>query len=204
MKLSRDWLHDYVDLTGVSDDDLKQRFTEIGHAVDSIERHGDDTVFDLEITTNRVDAMSHLGMARELAAALGREVRNAPPTPKKTSPTGPATIRIEAPEMCERFSGLVIRGVTIKPSPPRVQRRLEAVGLRPISNVVDVTNYVMLALGHPMHAYDLDRVADATIIVRAGKPGEKLRTLDNELRAIDPATVVIADGKKAVGLGGIM
>ncbi|HWW62534.1 MAG TPA: phenylalanine--tRNA ligase subunit beta [Thermoanaerobaculia bacterium] len=204
MKLSRDWLHDYVDLTGVSDDDLKQRFTEIGHAVDSMERHGDDTVFDLEITTNRVDAMSHLGMARELAAALGREVRIAPPTPQQTGPTGPATIRIEAPEMCERFSGLVIRGVTIKPSPPQVQRRLEAVGLRPISNVVDVTNYVMLALGHPMHAYDLDRVADATILVRAGKPGEKLRTLDNELRAIDAETVVIADGKKAIGLGGIM
>src|SRR3954469_23252351 len=81
MKLSRDWLSDYVDLTGISDQELSERFTNIGHAVDSIERHGDDTVFDLEITTNRVDAMSHLGMARELAAAFGREVRTPHPQP---------------------------------------------------------------------------------------------------------------------------
>jgi len=204
MKLSREWLHDYVDLDGISDEELTRRFTEIGHAVDSVERHGDDTVFDLEITTNRVDAMSHFGMARELAAAFGREIRNAPQPPQQVSPTGPATIRIEASEMCRRFSGLVIRNVAIKPSPANIQRRLEAVGLRPINNVVDVTNYVMLALGHPMHAYDLDRVGGATIIVRAGKHNEKMRTLDNELRAIDTDTVVIADAQKPVGLGGVM
>jgi phenylalanyl-tRNA synthetase beta chain len=204
MKLSREWLNDYVDLAGLSDDELAQRFTAIGHAVESQETHGEDTVYDLEITTNRVDAMSHLGMARELAASLGTEVRNQPPVPEKTSPTGPVTVRIDAPEMCRRFSGLVIRGVNIGPSPEKIQRRLEAVGLRPINNVVDVTNYVMLALGHPMHAYDLDRVADATIIVRAGKAGESMKTLDNAVRKMDVETVVIADGRKPVGLGGVM
>jgi phenylalanyl-tRNA synthetase beta chain len=161
-------------------------------------------VYDLEITTNRVDAMSHLGMARELAAALGADVRAVPPAPAKTSPTGPVSIRIDAPEMCRRFSGLVIRGVKIGPSPAAMQRRLEAVGLRPINNVVDVTNYVMLALGHPMHAYDLDRLTGGTIIVRAGKPGESMKTLDNLVRTMDAETVVIADGKHAVGLGGII
>jgi phenylalanyl-tRNA synthetase beta chain len=204
MKLSREWLNDYIDIAGLSDDELAQRFTAIGHAVESRERHGDDTVYDLEITTNRVDAMSHLGMARELAAALGTEVRNLPPVPENTSPTGPVDIRIEAPQMCRRFTGLVIRGVTVRPSPEAIQRRLEAVGLRPINNVVDVTNYVMLAIGHPMHAYDLDRVADATIIVRAGKAGESMKTLDNAIRKMDAETVVIADGKKPVGLGGVM
>jgi len=204
MKLSRDWLSDYIDPSGLSDDELAERFTAIGHAVESMDRHGDDTVYDLEITTNRVDAMSHIGMARELAATLGRETRNMPAAPARVSATGPVTIRIDAPEMCRRFSGLVIRGVAIKPSSEKIQRRLEAVGLRPINNVVDVTNYVMLAAGHPMHAYDLDKLAGATIIVREGKAGEKMRTLDNELRAIDPATVVIADAKHPVGLGGVM
>ena len=204
MKLSRDWLQDHIDLSDLSDEALAQRFTEIGHAVEATERHGEDTVFDLEITTNRVDAMSHVGMARELAAALGREVRNAPPVPSETSPAGPVTIRIEAPEMCSRFSALVIRNVQVKPSPAKIARRLEAVGLRPINNIVDITNYVMMTIGHPMHAYDLDRVANATIIVRPGKAGEKMKTLDGETRTMDPETVVIADGTHPVGLGGVM
>ncbi|HEX6161688.1 MAG TPA: phenylalanine--tRNA ligase subunit beta, partial [Thermoanaerobaculia bacterium] len=204
MKLSRHWLSDHIDLSDLSDEALAQRFTEIGHAVESMERHGDDTVYDLEITTNRVDAMAHIGMARELAAALQRETRNLPAPPQSSSPDGPVSIRIDVPEMCRRFSGLVLRDVKIGPSPKAMQQRLEAVGLRPINNVVDVTNYVMMAAGHPMHAYDLDRVADATIVVRAGKPGESMTTLDNARRTIDPDTVIIADGKHAVGLGGVM
>jgi phenylalanyl-tRNA synthetase beta chain len=208
MKLSRDWLSDYVDLSDLSDDELGRRFTHIGHAIESVERHGDDTVFDLEITTNRVDAMSHLGMARELAAALGREIRVAAPAsgagrPGAAAPT-PVTIRIDAPEMCARFSGIVVRNVAVKPSSPEVKRRLEAVGLRPISNIVDATNYVMAAFGHPLHAYDLDKLAEHTIIVRQGKAGETIKTLDGETRKIDPETVVIADAKRAIGLGGIM
>lgn len=204
MKLSRDWISDYVDLAGISDDDLERRFTEIGHAIESVEKHGDDTVFDLEITTNRVDAMSHLGMARELAAALGRELRDAPRFEGETTTVGSVKVQIEAREMCARFSGYVIRGVTIKPSPERIQRRLEAVGLRPINNVVDVTNYVMLALGHPLHAYDLAKVGGETIIVRAGRDGESMRSLDSEVRKLDRDTCVIADANKAIGLGGVI
>ena len=206
MKLSRSWLNDYVDLSDLSDDELGARLTEIGHAIEAVETHGDDTVFDVEITTNRIDAMSHLGMARELAAALKREVRNVPQPARSEGleVTKDVTIRIEAPEMCRRFSALAIRGVKIGPSPEKVRTRLEAVGLRSISNVVDVTNYVMLALGHPLHAYDLNRIAKKTIIVRAGQKGEKLRTLDGEMRAVDPETVMIADAERGLGLGGIM
>src|SRR5437762_4603153 len=125
MKLSRDWLSDYVDLTGISDAELAERFTNIGHAVDSIEKHDDDTVFDLEITTNRVDAMSHLGMARELAAAFGRELRAPHPAFSHPLPAergdgpgvrGVETI-IEAPHMSSRCTALAIRGITIKESP---------------------------------------------------------------------------------------
>ena len=215
MKLSREWLNDYVDLSGISDEELGKRFTEIGHAIESVEKHGGDTVFDLEITTNRVDAMSHLGMARELAAALGREVRglgSPASSPAQASAasggyqTGASqvTIRIDVPEMCSRYTGKAVRAVTIKPSPEKIRRRLEAVGLRAINNVVDVTNYVMLAVGHPLHGFDLDRLADATIIVRAGAKGETMRSLDGQTRAVDPETVIIADAKKAVALGGII
>src|SRR5438067_2899570 len=125
MKLSRDWLSDYVDLSGLSDDELAQRFTEIGHAVESRQSHGSDTVFDLEITTNRVDAMSHVGMARELAAALGR------PSVTPTVSEGPGraggavSVTIEEKEMCRRYTAKVIRNVAITASDPKIARRLE-------------------------------------------------------------------------------
>src|SRR3954463_8599137 len=108
MKFSRQWLNDYVDLSDLSDDQLGVRLTEIGHAVEATEQHGDDTVFDLEITTNRVDAMSHIGMARELAAALGRTAAGTPASPPAGSAaSSPPTVKIEAPEMCARYTALV-------------------------------------------------------------------------------------------------
>ena len=204
MKFSRQWLNDYVDLSDLSDDQLGVRLTEIGHAVESTEQHGDDTVFDLEITTNRVDAMSHLGMARELAAAIGRSAKTAASTVAGATASAPPTIRIDAPEMCSRYTALVIRNIVVKPSSPLVARRLEEVGLRPINNIVDITNYVMLALGHPLHAFDLDRVGGQTITVRRGTAGETMKSLDGEMRKIDADTVVIADAQRPVGLGGII
>jgi phenylalanyl-tRNA synthetase beta chain len=204
MKFSRQWLNDYVDLSDLSDDQLGVRLTEIGHAVEATEQHGDDTVFDLEITTNRVDAMSHIGMARELAAALGRATKETSAAAFGATSSTPPTIRIEAPEMCARYTALVIRNIAVKPSSPLVARRLEEVGLRPINNIVDVTNYLMLALGHPLHAFDLDRVGGQAIIVRRGKAGETMKSLDGEMRKIDSDTVVIADAQRAVGLGGII
>ncbi|MBV9188805.1 MAG: phenylalanine--tRNA ligase subunit beta [Acidobacteria bacterium] len=204
MKFSRQWLNGYVDLSDLSDDQLGVRLTEIGHAVEATEQHGDDTVFDLEITTNRVDAMSHIGMARELAAALGRSAKETPAAAFGATSSAPPTIRIEAPEMCARYTALVIRNISVKPSSPQVARRLEEVGLRPINNIVDVTNYVMLALGHPLHAFDLDRVSGQTIIVRRGKTGETVKSLDGEMRKIDTDTVVIADAQRPVALGGII
>ena len=205
MKLSRSWISDYVDCGGLSDEDLGRRLTEIGHAVESVEQHGDDAVFDLEITTNRVDAMSHRGMARELAAALGRDLLvSAPPPPEAQSGNAAVNIRIEVPEMCRRYTALAIRGVTIKPSPERIRRRLEAVGLRPINNVVDATNYAMMALGHPLHAFDLDKLGGPAIVVRAGKPNESMKSLDGEMRRLDGQTAVIADAQKPVALGGVI
>jgi phenylalanyl-tRNA synthetase beta chain len=203
MKISRDWLTDLIDLGGISDADLATRMTEIGHAVEGIEAHDGDTVFEVEFTTNRIDAMSHKGLARELSAALGRPMKTAAAIATfDGSDTVP--IRIDAPELCSRYTGLVIRGVTPAPSSPRVARRLEAVGLRPINNIVDATNYVMLAYGHPLHAFDLDLLGGPAIVVRAAARGETLKTLDGVDRKLDPEMVVIADGVRGVALGGVM
>ncbi|MGK2859643.1 MAG: phenylalanine--tRNA ligase subunit beta [Thermoanaerobaculia bacterium] len=203
MKISRDWLSDYIDLSGIDDTSLAARLTEIGHAVEAVETHGGDTVFEIEFTTNRVDAMSHRGVARELSAALGRELV------AKASPAAPAIdatvrIRIDAASMCSRYTGLVVRGVKVGPSSAKVQRRLEAVGLRPINNVVDATNYVMLALGHPLHAFDLALLQGPEIVVRAARPGETMKTLDGIERKLDADMVVIADSTRGVALGGVM
>jgi phenylalanyl-tRNA synthetase beta chain len=206
MKISRDWLTDYVDVSALSDDELGAKMTEIGHAIESVEMHEGDTVFDVEFTTNRIDAMSHFGLARELAAALGKPLA-VPKDDLETSDTDAAArlpIRVDAPELCSRYTGLVVRGVTIRPSSEKIRRRLEAVGLRPINNIVDATNYMMVALGHPLHAFDLARLEGPAIVVRRGNEKEKVRTLDGVDRTIDRDTVVIADAKRAVALGGVM
>lgn len=207
MKISREWLADYVDLTDISDSELAAKLTSIGHAVESIETHEGSSVFDIEFTTNRVDAMSHLGLARELSAALGREMLTGTydfAEPDIDPAVGAVPIRIETADLCSRYTGLVIRDVTVRESSHRVRSRLEAVGLRPINNIVDATNYIMMATGHPMHAFDLDKLAGPEIRVRRGAAGEVIRTLDGEERRADENTVVIADRERGTALGGIM
>jgi phenylalanyl-tRNA synthetase beta chain len=205
MKISLEWLGDYVDLTPYSVDEIAARLTEIGHAVDAVEEEDGDTIFEIEFTTNRIDAMSHLGLAREIAAAFDIEVGHSPPAHYvSTDPSGGLSITIEDPELCSRYTGLVLRGVTIGPSAPEIQRRLRAIGLRPISNVVDATNYVMMAIGHPLHAFDFEKIEGREIRVRRGGAGETIRSLDGVDRSIDGDTVVIADRGGAVALGGII
>jgi len=203
MKISRDWVSDYVDLQGLSDEEIALRLTEIGHAVESVQAHGADTVFEIEFTTNRIDAMSHQGVARELAAAFSRPLLDRNPPSCVFTPGDVFPVSIEVPDLCTRYSALIIRGVTIRPSSPGIRTRLEAVGLRPINNVVDITNYLMLATGHPLHAFDLDLVHER-IIVRRGMQGERFKSLDGVDRLLDAATTVIADGKRAVAIGGII
>lgn len=165
-----------------------------------------DTVLEIEVTPNRPDCLSVVGVARELAALTGRELRVAPMVLKESSePVGAlARARIEAPDLCARFTARVISGVTISPSPAWMAARLRAVGLRPISNVVDVTNYVLWERGHPLHAFDLDTVTEATIVVRRAEMGERFVTLDGQARTLTDAMLVIADPARAIGLAGVM
>ncbi|HVT45881.1 MAG TPA: phenylalanine--tRNA ligase subunit beta [Thermoanaerobaculia bacterium] len=205
MRISRDWLGDHVDLTDLSDSEIGKRLTEIGHAVEAVEGTEGETVFEIEFTTNRIDAMSHRGLARELAAAFGRELFGSPAElPAGAVTTGDVSIRIEAADLCSRYTGLVIRGVTVGESNRAIRKRLLAAGHRPINNIVDATNYVMLDAGHPLHAFDLDRIAGRRIIVRRGEEGERIRTLDGEMREAGHESVVIADANGPVAFGGIM
>ncbi|GEJ58272.1 phenylalanine--tRNA ligase subunit beta [Anaeromyxobacter diazotrophicus] len=166
----------------------------------------DDVLLEVNVTPNRPDALSHLGIAREVAAFLGRPVK--PPAPRLVEGGGPAgdavRVRVEAPDRCHRYAARVIEGVKIGPSPAWLARRLEACGVRSISNAVDATNYVLLELGHPLHAFDLDQVAGHEIVARTARPGEKLTTLDGKERALDPEDLLIADRDRGSALAGVM
>jgi phenylalanyl-tRNA synthetase beta chain len=166
----------------------------------------DDVLLEVNVTPNRPDALSHVGIAREVAALFGRGV--ALPKSRLVEAGGPAAdavrVRIEAPEKCHRYAARVVEGVRIGPSPSWLSRRLEACGIRSISNVVDVTNFVLLELGHPLHAFDLDKVAGHEIVVRTARPGERLTTLDGKERVLDPDDLVIADRDRGSALAGVM
>jgi phenylalanyl-tRNA synthetase beta chain len=162
-----------------------------------------DTILDVNVTPNRPDALSHLGIARELSAITGVPVRM--PTSQPAGKGGlPARVDIEDTQRCPRYVARVIEGVHIGPSPLWVQERLRACGVRPISNVVDATNLALLELGHPLHGFDLDKLAGRRIIVRRAREGEPLTTLDGKERKLSADDLVIADGEKPVALAGVM
>ncbi|WP_242395006.1 phenylalanine--tRNA ligase subunit beta [Anaeromyxobacter oryzisoli] len=166
----------------------------------------EDVLLEVNVTPNRPDCLSHLGIARELAAILGQPVRL--PAPKLAEAGGPASdavkVRIDAPDRCARYAARVVEGVKIGPSPAWLARRLEACGVRSISNVVDATNYVLLELGHPLHAFDLERVAGREIVVRTAHPGERLATLDGKVRTLAPDDLLVADRDRGSALAGVM
>jgi phenylalanyl-tRNA synthetase beta chain len=166
----------------------------------------DDVLLEVNVTPNRPDALSHLGIAREVAALLGTKVRL--PQPRLAEGGGAASdavrVRIDAPDRCHRYAARVVEGVKIGPSPGWLARRLEGCGVRSISNVVDATNYALLELGHPLHAFDLEKVAGREIVVRTARPAEKLTTLDGKERALDPEDLLICDRDRGSALAGVM
>ena len=165
-----------------------------------------ETVLDVDVKPNRGDALSMVGLAREIAAFTGAELRLPPAeVAESDEPTvAHVGVRIEEPELNPRFTARWFDGVVNGPSPDWMQRRLVAAGMRPISAVVDVTNYVMHELGQPQHAYDADRVPEGRIVVRRGRSGERLETIDHVTRTLDDRMLVIADEEQAIGLAGIM
>jgi len=205
MKISVNWLKEFVDVTS-DPRQLKSDLTMIGLNTESCAPVGDDWVLDVEVTTNRPDCLSHYGVARELATLYRRPLKRLEVFLKESGgPTSAAaTIEIADPDLCARYCGRIVQKVQVGPSPDWLVKRLEAIGQRPINNVADATNYVLMELGHPLHAFDWSRLRQHKIIVRRAKPGEPLRTLDGVDRPLTRDNLVIADGERPVALAGVM
>src|SRR5580704_5380723 len=207
MKVVYNWLKDFVDVTA-SPDELASRLALSGTNIGGVEKGAHGAVIDAEVSSNRPDCLGHYGIAREVSAVYKLPLKPVAPKPAEGSAKAADAVGVEiqVPELCGRFTARVIRGVKIQPSPAWLRERLEASGVASISKVVDVSNYVMLELGNPLHTYDYDKVRDHRIIVRKARPGEKTRTLDGIERALDPGICMIADGdgSRAVGIGAIM
>jgi phenylalanyl-tRNA synthetase beta chain len=205
MKLSAHWIRDFVDLA-VDDRRLAEDLTGVGIAVEGISGAGEDTVFEMEIGTNRPDAMNHYGVAREAAAIYDLPLKLLSALGSQSAASHDTTfpIQVEEPELCPRFSARVIRGTRIKPSPEKIAHRLQLLDQRPISNAVDATNYVLWEMGKPTHVFDMDLLEGGRLIIRKAKAGEKLKTLDGVERTLTSEDLVVADAAKPVALAGVM
>jgi phenylalanyl-tRNA synthetase beta chain len=205
MKVVYNWLKEFVDVTA-SPADLRARLSLAGVAVDSIEETAAGPVLDAEVTANRPDCLGHLGIAREVAAIYRLPLKPLHPKLQESAEKAADATRVEiaAPDLCGRFTARVLRGVKVQPSPDWLRQGLEAIGEKSINNVVDVTNYVMFELGHPLHAFAFDKLQEHRIVVRRAKPGEKIRTLDGAERTLAKEMCVVADAARAVGIGGVM
>ena len=203
MKISPHWLRDFVDLP-VDYNRLADELTLAGVAVEGISGEGDSTVFEMEITTNRPDAMNHYGVAREASALYDLPLRPIEPKLPPSQGKSDVTIDIQEPELCPRFTAREIRGTTVTSSPAIVANRLSLLEQRPISNAVDATNYVLWESGKPTHVFDLDLLEGRRLVIRRAQPGETLKTLDGVERKLSTEDLVVADAKKPVGLAGVM
>src|SRR5437016_7394385 len=185
MKVVYNWLKDFVDVTAAPQE-LASRLALSGTNIGSVENGPHGVVMDAEVGSNRPDCLGHYGIAREVGAIHKLVLKPVSPKPaeSKNKVSDAVKVEIQAPELCGRFTARVIRNVKIQPSPKWLKDRLEASGVASISNVVDVSNYVMLELGHPLHTFDYDKVRDHKIVVRRAKPGETIKTLDGVERQL--------------------
>src|SRR5262249_2643095 len=205
MKVVYNWLKEFVDVTATAEE-LASRLALSGTNIGGVEKGVQGGVIDAEVTSNRPDCLSVYGIAREVSAIYKTQLKTVSPKPvesAKAKGSDAVKVRIESPELCARYTARVIRGAKIQPSPAWMREKLEAAGGASTSNVVDVTNYVMLELGNPMHAFDLGKVRDKSIVVRQAKPGEKMKTLDGAERVMDSGMPLVCDGdgSRAIGSG---
>src|ERR1700726_241965 len=205
MKVLYNWLKEFVELTAAPEE-LRTRLSLSGTAVEALEQTAAGLLLDAELTSNRADCLGHYGIAREAAALYRLPLKPVEAYPREVAePATSATrVEIESPELCGRYTARVLRGVKVGPSPDWLRQRLEVLGQASINNVVDATNYVMLELGHPLHAFDMDLLAERRMVVRRARAGEKIRTLDGVERSLTAGMCVNADAVRAVGIGGVM
>src|SRR5262245_14996392 len=205
MIVSWNWLTDYIRLD-MPVDMLTERLTLTGLNHESTSEAGGDLAIDLEVTSNRADCLGHIGIAREIGVLFERPFRipAACPPASGASVDSRTSVSVEAADLCPRFTARVVTGIRVGESPWWMRKRLETIGVRPISNIVDVTNYVMFECGQPLHAYDLDRLVEHRLVVRRARKGETLTAINNKVYELTPEMLVIADGARPVGLAGVM
>jgi phenylalanyl-tRNA synthetase beta chain len=205
MRISLDWLKDFVEVN-LPLAKLIEKLDMIGLMVEEWEEENSDIILDIETYANRPDTLGHLGVAREIAAALGSKLKQQqwPLTEIEEETSELCDVQIWNPDLCPRYSGLVVKGVKVGPSPEWLRKRIESMGLKPINNVVDVTNYVLFSTSHPIHAFDLGKLAGRKIIIRRAKEGESIKTLEEEDVSLLPDMLVIADEERPVAIAGVI
>ncbi len=205
MKISLNWLKDYIE-TDLSAEQIAEILSDLGFPCEGIEYPEGDAVIDVEVTSNRGDCLGHIGVARELATATGKDLK-IPAVKLEESDKNVADlagVEISEPDLCGRYTARVIEGVKIGPSPDWVVKRLEAIGMRSVNNVVDATNYAMMETGQPPHAFDYAKITDGKIIVRKAGEGEKIVSIDGTDCELKPDMLVIADPNGPVAVAGVM
>ncbi len=203
MYISYEWLKELIDID-LDPNDLAEKLTLVGLELDGMHKVRGDHIFDIEVTSNRGDCLSHLGVAREISAFSNKPINFIEGLKDVPSQESGHLVRIEDPTLCPRFTARVIKNVKIGSSPDWLIKRLESIGERPINNVADITNYVMHELGQPMHAFDLKKLAGQSIIVRRARAGEEITTLDDVERKLTASMLMICDNEKPVAVGGVM
>jgi phenylalanyl-tRNA synthetase beta chain len=205
MKISIEWIRDYVDLQE-SPEKLKEDLSMVGLLVETMSEVHNSPVLEVEVTSNRPDCLSYIGMARQISAMYQRPLKTPPVQTnlEASSDTIPFAIEIRDEELCPRYAGLVMDGVKIEPSPIWMQQRLEAAGMRPLNNIVDISNYVLLEMGHPLHTFDFDVLRKGKIVVDRAKQGQVFQTLDGTERQLDNGMLMINDGEGPVAIAGVM
>jgi len=206
MGVSINWLKDYVDFTWTPEE-VAHRLTMAGIAIEGVEKDNDDSILELDLTPNRGDCLGMINLAREVAALNRTDIRIPEPAINKSTEkiNDYVAVEIADPDLCPRYTARLVKNVKIKPSPDWMQTRLQSAGIRPINNIVDITNYVMLESNQPLHAFDYDLLSEAKrIIVRRAEPGEKITTLDDIERVLDAEMLLITDNGRPIALAGIM
>jgi phenylalanyl-tRNA synthetase beta chain len=209
MKIALDWIGEYlspVPAPAAAADALMNAGLPIESTEPAVGVHGPTHVLDVEVTSNRTDCFCHVGLARELSALLGGKFAVPPVSLKESGTPASSLTRVDIDDLdgCPYYSARVLRNVKVGPSPEWLQRRLESIGLRPVNNVVDITNFVMMELGQPLHAFDYDKLVEKRIVVRRAARGEKMLAIDGREYALEPHMLVIADAKYPVAIAGVM
>ncbi len=205
VKVTYNWLKEFVEIK-ISPQALAEKLTMAGLEVTALEEKAGDFVFEIEITSNRPDWLSVTGIAREVAAILGKKLKLR--TVRKRQLSGasriPFAIKVENKKDCALYTAKIVKDVLVSPSPDWLKNRLELLGCRSVNNIVDITNYILFETGEPLHAFDLDKLKGGSIVVRRAKQGEKITTIDGQERILNPDILVIADEEKPVAVAGVM